>query len=180
MGSALLCEPLQTGGGCAESAGYVDQVAGPGAGAEQRPPAGDRADEDDVSDGDWRLGEVATGKRGSVGVCQGEEAVEEAVYPGAGAAGGPGQLTGETQREKGGDGACAHGGQIAESAGETAVADGFGGVPVKLKVTAGDGEVGCDGQLFAGPDAEEGAVVADAQPHPGGGTPPGAIADLVE
>jgi hypothetical protein len=41
--------------------------------------------------------------------------------------------------------------------------DGFGWVPVELEVLALDGEVGGDGEFFAGTRAEEGAVVAYAE-----------------
>jgi hypothetical protein len=53
-------------------------MAGAGGGAKQGFPAGNRADEDDIGDGDGRLGEVAAGERGFVGRGQGEQAVEEA------------------------------------------------------------------------------------------------------
>jgi hypothetical protein len=43
------------------------------------------------------------------------------------------------------------------------MADGFGLMPVEAEVAAGDGEVGGDGEFFAGTRAEQGAVVADAE-----------------
>ncbi len=43
------------------------------------------------------------------------------------------------------------------------MADGFGRVPVEVEVAAGDGEIGGDGQLFAGSGTKEGAVIADAE-----------------
>jgi hypothetical protein len=43
------------------------------------------------------------------------------------------------------------------------MADGLGRMPVEAKVAAGDGEVGGDGQFFAGTRTDQGAVVADAQ-----------------
>jgi len=43
------------------------------------------------------------------------------------------------------------------------MADGFGRVPVEAKVAARDREVGGDGQLFAGSETKEGAIVADAE-----------------
>jgi hypothetical protein len=43
------------------------------------------------------------------------------------------------------------------------MADGFGRVPIEAEVAAGDGEVGGDGQLFAGSGTKDGAIVADAE-----------------
>ena len=71
----------QGGGGSAQGAGYVEQVAGAGAGAEQGFAAGNRADENDIGDGDGRLGEVAASQRGFVGLGEGEQAVKEAGKP---------------------------------------------------------------------------------------------------
>jgi len=73
------------------------------------------------------------------------------------------------ERKERGDGASAHGGQIAESAGKGAMADGFGRVPVEAEVPAGDGEIGGDGELFIGSRTKQGAVVADAEAQFGGG-----------
>src|SRR6185437_13624358 len=44
-------------------------------------------------------------------------------------------------------------------------ADRFGRVPLELKMAAINGEIGGDGQLFAGTHAEQGAVVADAEAY---------------
>jgi hypothetical protein len=79
------------------------------------------------------------------------------------AAAGLGKPARQTQRNKGGQGAGAHGGQVAQSARQGAVADGFGLVPVEAEVLAVDGEVGGDGDLFAGAGSQERAVVADAE-----------------
>jgi hypothetical protein len=86
----------------------------------------------------------------------------------------------ESQREKRGDGASAHGGQIAESAGEGAVADGLCRVPVEAEVAAGDREVGGYGELFAGGGTKDGAVVADAETQLRSGGLGGAEANPVE
>ena len=45
------------------------------------------------------------------------------------------------------------------------MADGLGRVPIEAEVAAVDGEIGSDGQLFAGAKAEQGAVVTNAQPQ---------------
>jgi hypothetical protein len=47
------------------------------------------------------------------------------------------------------------------------MADGFRRMPIQTEVTAGDGEVGGDGQFLAGAQAEQGAVVADAEAEAG-------------
>ena len=74
-------------GGSAEGAGYVEQVAGAGTGAEQGFPSGECADKYDVGQGDGRLGEIAAGQRGLVGRGQGEQAVKEALEPNRAVAG---------------------------------------------------------------------------------------------
>jgi hypothetical protein len=60
------------------------------------------------------------------------------------------------------------------------MADGFGRVPVEAEVAAGDGEVGGDGQFFAGTRTEQGAVVADAEAEDGAEGLGCAAADLAE
>ena len=60
------------------------------------------------------------------------------------------------------------------------MADGFGRVPVEAEVTAGDGEVGGDGQFLAGARAEQGAVVADAQAQGAQGSLRRAAANMAE
>jgi hypothetical protein len=74
-------------GGSAEGAGYIEQVTGAGAGAKQGFSAEERADKNDVGQGDGRLREVAAGQRDFVGRGQGEQASEEALEPGRSAAG---------------------------------------------------------------------------------------------
>ncbi len=68
----------------------------------------------------------------------------------------------EGEREKAGERGCAHSGEVAETSGEGAVADGLGGVPVSAEVAAFEGEVGGDEQVVVGGWGENGAVVADA------------------
>jgi len=43
------------------------------------------------------------------------------------------------------------------------MADGLGSLPIEAKMAAGDGKIGGHGKLFAGADAEQRAVVADAE-----------------
>ena len=49
------------------------------------------------------------------------------------------------------------------------MADRFGGVPVKAEMTARNGEVSGDGQLFFRSKPKQGAVVADAETQLGSG-----------
>jgi len=60
------------------------------------------------------------------------------------------------------------------------MANGFGRVPVEAEVAAGDGEVGGDGEFFAGTGTEQGAVVADAEAQEARGGLCRAAADLAE
>ena len=45
------------------------------------------------------------------------------------------------------------------------MSDGFGGVPVEMKVAALDGEVGGDDELFCGARSEHGAIVTDTDTY---------------
>jgi uncharacterized protein len=191
----MLGQLLQTGegsGGPAEGAGYIEQVAGAGGRAAQGFSSGNRAKEDDIGDRNGRLGEVASGQRGFVGCGEGEQAVEEVGKPGglsglgerrwpsAAAGWSGGKRTRQAQGKKCGDGTSAHGGQVAEAARQSPVADGFGRMPVEAEVAAGDGEIGGDGQFLARAQAEQGAVVADAEAQSAAGHLRRATADLAE
>src|SRR5208283_1674097 len=108
---------------------------------------------------DWEggFGQVTASQGGLVGVGKGEEAVEETVEPVAG------ELARQAEREEGGDGTGTHRGQIAEPAHQGTMTDGFRRVPVERKMAAGDGKIGGQRQLLAGPEAKQGAIVADAE-----------------
>ena len=67
--------------GAAQFAGNVEQVARPSAGAEQGMAAPNRAGKHDVGDGDGRLGQVAAGQKGFIGLGEREKSVEEAFNP---------------------------------------------------------------------------------------------------
>jgi len=99
---------------------------------------------------------------------EGAKAGEEAVDPYATL---PGRehLCGKGEGEECGEGARTHGGEVAEAAGERAVADGSGGWRSRRKVAAFEGEVGGDEELVAAGRAEDGAVVADAEDEVGRG-----------
>jgi hypothetical protein len=53
-------------------------------------------------------------------------------------------------------------------------------VPVEAEVATGDGEVGGDGQFFAGTGGKEGAVVADAEAEAAQRGAGGAAANLLK
>lgn len=164
----------EAGSGAAEISCYVEQMAGAGAGAEQGFAVRNCAGEDDVGDGDGGLGEIAAGQRNFVLVGEGEEAIEEAVEPFAG------ELARQAKREKGGDGARAHGGEVAQSASQCAMTDGFGRVQVELEVAAGDVEIGSDGEFLVGTEAKQRTVVADAKAQIWGGLHCRPLADARE
>ena len=60
------------------------------------------------------------------------------------------------------------------------MAHGFRGMPVQLEVTACDGKIGGDGQLFAGPESEQGAIVANAEAEAAARGPGCAAANLAQ
>ena len=105
---------------------------------------------------------------------EGEEAVEEAVEEERRA--GDGFWQGEGKEC--GEGFGSHGGEIAEAAGQGAMADGSGVVPGAAEVAVFEGEVGGDEELVMGGWFEDGAVVADAEADAVGGL--GAGADAVD
>jgi hypothetical protein len=73
------------------------------------------------------------------------------------------EFAGQAEGEKDGEGAGAHGGQIAEPASEGAMTDGLGLVPVEAEVASGDGKVSGNSDFFSGARTEQSAVVADAE-----------------
>lgn len=83
LGLGQLGQAGESGGGSAESAGGVKQIAGSRAGAEQRAASGNSANEDDVGHDYGRFGQVSAGQRGIVGFCQSQKAVKKALDPGA-------------------------------------------------------------------------------------------------
>ena len=151
----------ELGCGAAEGAGAVEEVAGMGAKAAERAACGGGTDEDDVGEDDVgrRLRGVTAGERDVVGGGEGEEAVEKTIEPARVA--GDGFRHGEG--EECGEGLGSHGGEIAEAAGQGAMADGGWAMPVAAKVAIFEGEVGGDEQLVAVGWFEDGAVVADAE-----------------
>ena len=146
------------GDGEAEGSGDVEEVAGAGSGAEDGFAFGDAAEDDDVGeDAVGRLGGVASGEGDGVLLRQLQQSGDEVVNPALREVGGNGE------GEECGVGRASHGGDVAESAGEAAVADGVGGMPFAAEVDAFEGEVGGDEGLGAAGEIEDGAVVSDAE-----------------
>ncbi len=151
-------EGEEFGGGSAEDAGDVEEVAGLRGGAEARGVARKLAEGDDVGgDRAGRLRGVASGEGDAMLAGEGEETFEESVEPGAG------QARGEREGEEDSERLGAHGGEIAEAAGEAAMSGGLRRVPVAAEVDALEREVGGDAEVVAGAGAEDSAVVADAE-----------------
>ena len=112
-------------GGCAtQRAGDVERVAGAGRAAAQGATGGGRADEDNVCEDQIAggFGGVAARQRDTVKVGESAQAGEEAIDPEASGAGGE-HLAGQREREEDRQRTRSHCGQIAQSAGESAVAD---------------------------------------------------------
>jgi len=167
------------GQGCgrsAQRAGDVEVIAGTGSGAQEGFASGNGADQDDVGEGDGGFGQVTSGERDAGAFRESQQAVVKAGHPRDAAAAGAGEGGRQAEGDEGGEGARAHGGQIAEPAGQCTVADRLGPVPVEAEVAAVNIEVGGDGDFFAGPGAQQGAIVADAEHDWAAGA--GAAADL--
>ena len=108
-------------------------------------------------------GDIAAGEGDAGGFGGFQQAVEELVGPALR------QVGGQGEREKRGKGLAAHGRDVGESAGEAAVADRVGGMPLAAEVHAFEGEVGGDQGLRAGEGGEQGAVVSDGLEDAGRG-----------
>jgi len=103
--------------------------------------------------------------------CEREEAVQKSIEPGGG------QARGQGEREEDGEGIGAHGGEIAESASETAMSNGLRRVEMTAEMAVFEREVGGDADFIAGTGAKDSAVVADAGDQRGGARGRGAAAD---
>ena len=137
----------------------------------------DSPDEDDVRQGEGGLRQVATSQGGVVGVCEGDKSAEKCIDPreiagrrrqigrraGSKALRSHRKAGGKTKGKEGSQRAGAHGGQIAESPGEGSMANRCRGVPIEAEVPASNGEVRGNGNLLAGSQTQDSAVVADAK-----------------
>lgn len=165
----MASESEEFGGGSAESVGDVEEVAGARRGAKARGVPGKLAEGDDVGEdfcvvaGARGLRGVAAGERDAMLAGEGEESLEKPIKPGAR------EARGKREGQEDGERLGAHGGEIAEAAGETAVSYGLRRVPVAAEVDALEGEVGGDAEVVAGAGAQNGAVVADAVNQGGAG-----------
>ncbi len=167
------CE--QFGRGSAEAAGDIEEIAGARGGSQARMTARKLPDSDDVgADEAGGFGGVSPGEGNTMTRGEREKSVEEAVEPGGG------QTRGQRKREKHCERLRAHGGQIAESAGEAAVTGGFGRMEIAVEVAAFEREVGRDADFVAGFGTDDGAVIADAGNQGGSPSGCGAAADVVD
>ncbi len=134
-----------------------DAVAGPGAGAQHRLAFGRGADHDDVGeDSVGRFRGVAAGESDAEFLRQTDQAAGEASDPGLG------QIARQGQGKEGRDRFSAHGGDVAQSARQAAVADRFRRMPVAAEVDAFQREVGRDQGFSSRQQAQHGAVVSNS------------------
>lgn len=66
------------------------------------------------------------------------------------------------ERQEYGDRVAAHGGNVAEAPGETAMANGLGGVPLAPKMNSLQAEIGSNQRVVTYGDIEDGAIIPDA------------------
>lgn len=138
-----------------EGAGDVENVAGGGSGTGEGAACGRGADDADVGGEAAGPGEVAAGERHAMETGKGGEAAIEPGEPFAVRFGRKGE------RDEAPVGVAAHGGDVAESAGEGFPAAIGGGMGGKREVDAIDEHVGGDQELAAAGRGEDGAIVAD-------------------
>ena len=133
-------------------------------------PVGNGANHDDVGEySSGRLRGVAAGEGDGISPRQLQKSGQEFIDPALR------QLGGKRERKKRGARNASHGSDVAQSAGEAAVADGVGGMPLAAKVNVLEREVGGDQHFVSARDVEDGAVVANAMAGflaaSGGGSP---------
>ncbi len=87
---------------------------------------------------------------------------------------GLGQVLRQGERQECSDRGAAHGSDVAETAGEAAMAHGLGWMPLAAEVHPFEAEIGSDQRFVTGGNFEDGAVVSDASGYaspPGSSTP---------
>lgn len=150
---------FQSRGRAAKLTGHVDEISGPRSGAQQRPSSGDLAEDNDIrrdlvggrSITSGELHAEASGQRG--------KATEKIIGPFLR------EFGRKSERKKAGQRLAAHGGNIAQSASQAAVAYASGWVPLAAKVNLFNGKVRRDKQFVAGRNTHDGAIVADPPAH---------------
>ena len=93
-------------------------------------------------------------------VSQPEQAFDKPVDPGLA------QVLGQGERQEYGDGCASHGSDIAKAAGQAAMPDDFGGMPLAPEVNPFQAEIGSNQRLVTGRDLQDGTVIPDARCNP--------------
>ena len=171
-GGWMAFQRQQLGGGSPQGSSDINQVPWTGAGAQQRPPLGHAAQQNDVGNHQTvgavyprrRLGQVPACQRNLVPLSQSHQPVEESLHPSF--VWRPfvvsGQLCRQSERKKGRLRASSHGGQVAQAARQAAMAHALRWMPIATEMNIFEGEVGGNHQLFSGPWPQHSAIVADA------------------
>lgn len=147
----------------AERAGDIESITGLRTGASQREAVRSGANENDIGEDEvcWRFGGVATGERYIVLLRESTESAKKSFDPALTVTGAE-KMSGKSEGEEGGYRGSSHGGEIAEAAGEAAMADGCRRMEVAAEVAVLQGEVSGDEDFMTGGMAQDGAVIADA------------------
>jgi hypothetical protein len=106
------------------------------------------------------LRRIATCEGHVESVSQPEQAFDEPVDPGLA------QVLGQGERQECGDGCASHGSDIAKAAGQAAMPDDFGGMPLAAEVNPFQAEIGSNQRLVTGRDLQDGTVIPDARCNP--------------
>ncbi len=114
------------------------------------------ADDDNVSRDLIRSGYVAAGELHAVALCQTAKAFKKVVSPALR------KLSGQGEREETSQRLASHGGNVTQAAGEAAVADAAGRVPVAAEMDVFDRKISGDEEFVAAGRVEDGTVVADS------------------
>src|SRR5271157_5849405 len=160
-GFPFLCQPaphLQNGGGrSAQFSADENTIARACAGAQHSLPSGRSANDDNIrKNAVGRFRRIAARQRDAVFFRQTEQATNEASHPGLG------QVARQGKRKKGRNRLTTHGGNIAQTAGQTPVADRFRRMPVATEMNAFQREVGGDQRVVSRQQTQYGAVVSNS------------------
>ena len=188
-GLPLLAAPFHLGqlrGRAAQCARHVECIPGASAAAPQRAPRWGRSHQHNVCQHQpaGRFAGVAARQRYCELLGQTTQTGEKPLDPAA-SSGGCQHFAGQRQREKCGERASAHSGQVAKAARQRPVAHRLRRMPVAPKVASLQREVGRNQYLVPFRRAQDGAIVANAErqvpraampKRPSARTPPGADA----
>ena len=149
---------MEHGSRFAQLTGDINLVSGSGAGTEEGLSAFNAAHDNDVRHNPGgRLGRISTRQANFVLLRQAQQPAEEPVNPSLG------KLCRHSQGKEGRYWPAAHGGYIAQSAGQAAMSDAFGRLPFTPEMNALEAQVGGHQHLVAWRQTQNRTVIPNAK-----------------